>query len=75
MADEAMSPLDVMLTLMRQKWAEEKWDDAAQLAKSAAPFVHPRAAAAPPLRPLSMLRDDELGGWMEVDNVQGELLP
>ncbi|MGE0629768.1 MAG: hypothetical protein AB7O43_18340 [Hyphomicrobiaceae bacterium] len=40
-----MSPLEVMVNLMRQAWDKKQYDDAAKYAAMAAPYVHPRLAA------------------------------
>lgn len=44
-ASEGVTPLEVMLTAMRNHVAAEKWDAAAAIAKDAAPYVHPRLSA------------------------------
>ncbi len=49
-----VSPLDVMLTVMERKWQDGDWDGAVQLAKAAAPYVHPRAAMRPASEPAGM---------------------
>jgi hypothetical protein len=38
-------PLEVMLEAMREHWAQGEWDQAAAIAKLAAPYVHPRLAS------------------------------
>lgn len=43
--NDGMSPLEVMLTAMRRHAEAENWDDAASIAKDAAPYIHPRLAA------------------------------
>ncbi|MFE1598203.1 hypothetical protein [Methylobacterium sp. ID0610] len=42
---EGISPLEVMLTAMRRHVGANRWDDAAALAKDAAPYMHPRLQA------------------------------
>lgn len=44
-AADGISPLEVMLSTMRQAWAENKLDEALQAAVHAAPYVHPRLAS------------------------------
>lgn len=44
-APEALLPLDVILHAMRRKWRQGDHEGATTLAKAAAPYVHPRAAA------------------------------
>ncbi len=61
--DGAVSPLDVLLTLMREKWADGDKDEAASLAKAAAPYLHGKAPPAGPAKHPSQMTDDELGGW------------
>ena len=53
-------PLDVLLQAMRQRWQEGCLDEAAALAKAAAPYVHakPQSGRGPMM--MSELGDDEL---------------
>jgi hypothetical protein len=44
-ASEGLTPLEVMLTAMREHAKENRWDDAASIAKDAAPYMHPRLAS------------------------------
>lgn len=44
-AKEGLTPLEVMLTAMRKHAKEERWDEAASIAKDAAPYMHPRLAS------------------------------
>lgn len=44
-AAEGISPLDVMLKAMRMHADADKWDEAANVAKDAAPYVHARLSA------------------------------
>lgn len=55
-----ISPLDIMLTLMRRHWAAGEVAAAVPLAKLAVPFVHPRAQASRTSLDLSEASDDEL---------------
>lgn len=43
-AASGVTPLEVMLSAMRQSYAEGKMKDAASFAKDAAPYIHPRLA-------------------------------
>ena len=43
-ASDGPSPLDILLAVMRAKWAEGDADGAAELARAAAPYLHPRRA-------------------------------
>jgi len=54
------SPLDIMLTTMRRKWRDGDEDGAVALAKAAAPYIHPKAAAAHPINDLAQVSDDDL---------------
>jgi len=54
------SPLDIMLTAMRRKWRDGDEDGAVALAKAAAPYIHPKAAAAHPINDLAQVSDDDL---------------
>lgn len=42
---EGLTPLDVMLKAMRLHADAQRWDAAAEVAKDAAPYIHPRLAA------------------------------
>lgn len=46
-AADGPSPLEILLAVMRAKWAEGDADGAAQLARAAAPYLHPRRAPLP----------------------------
>lgn len=55
-----MTPLQVLLDLMQQSYAAGDKKEAAALARSAAPYVHARAAPKRNLQDLSQLTDAEL---------------
>lgn len=42
---EGLTPLEVMLKAMREHANAKRWDDAASIAKDAAPYMHPRLAS------------------------------
>jgi hypothetical protein len=42
---EGITPLEVMLQAMRRHAEADNWDDAAEIAKNAAPYMHPKLAA------------------------------
>ena len=66
--DRTLMPLDVFLRLMRHYWAIQNHSVAANYAKLAAPFLHPRApAAAAPMEPGDMT-DEELRAWIQADD-------
>jgi len=47
-AEEGITPIEVMLGAMRELWAEgtpESKREAAEIAKDAAPYIHPRLAS------------------------------
>ncbi len=45
MDEDELTPLDVLLKAMRQRWDENKTDEAVALAKAAAPYVHAKPAS------------------------------
>ena len=53
-------PLDVFLTLMRRAWAAGDEKEAVAMAKLAAPFLHPRAAASRAPGTMAEASDDDL---------------
>ncbi len=57
------SPLEVLLRLMRMRWTEKLYDASANLAKAAAPYVHPRAT---PVRTTGEMDDEDLNTWTNV---------
>lgn len=57
---DAVVPLDIFLSLMRSAWAAGDVKEAVAMAKLAAPFMHPRAAASRPLLGLAEMSDDDL---------------
>lgn len=42
---EGLTPLEVMLEAMRRHAKDEKWDEAASIAKDAAPYMHAKLAS------------------------------
>lgn len=60
MAQSQISPLDILLTLMRRHWAAGEESEAVALAKLAAPFVHARAQASRAPSDLAVASDDDL---------------
>lgn len=44
LASPELSPLEVMIKVMRLHIAAARWDEAAAIAKDAAPYIHPRLA-------------------------------
>jgi hypothetical protein len=42
---DGITPLEVMLTAMRRHAEANDWDAAAEVAKNAAPYMHPKLAA------------------------------
>lgn len=55
-----VTPLHVLLFVMRKKWAADDLDGAVTLAKLAAPYMHAKVPAARPMGELSGVSDDEL---------------
>jgi hypothetical protein len=84
MADDAPSPLDVLLKTMHLRWQEGKLDEAVGLAKAAAPYLHAKAVGGRGGAGLGALRDEELhelcarlcesgdGGAAAADECEGE---
>jgi hypothetical protein len=60
LAEDAPTPLEVLLTTMHLRWQEGKWDEAVALAKAAAPYLHAKAAYGREFRELGALRDEQL---------------
>ena len=58
-----LSPLFVLLTVMRQRWDTGDFGGAVALAKLAAPYMHGRAATARPPGDLAEVLDEELDAW------------
>lgn len=44
-AAEGVTPLEVMLAAMRAHYQAERLDEAAKIAREAAPYIHPRLSA------------------------------
>jgi hypothetical protein len=42
---EGLTPLEVMLRAMKEHIKAKRWDDAAAIAKDAAPYCHPKLSA------------------------------
>jgi len=57
------SPLYVLLTVMRQRWAANDQEAAVALARVAAPYMHGRAVTMRPAGELAGISDDELDSW------------
>ena len=55
-----LTPLQVLLRVMRQKWCDGDIDGAVALAKIAAPYLHPKVPATRPIGDLAGVSDDEL---------------
>jgi len=57
----ALSPLDVLLAVMRMRWQEGDFEGAVTVAKLAAPYLHPKCGStSTKLRNLTELTDAEL---------------
>ena len=65
--DGPRQPLDVLMRTMRALFREGRLKEAADIAKAAAPYVHPRAMARGRAGDISTLRDHELDGYDEAD--------
>jgi hypothetical protein len=60
-------PLGVMIRAMRLFWDAGRFKEAADIARAAAPYVHPRVTGPAGARDLATLRDDELDAIDEAD--------
>jgi hypothetical protein len=70
---DGITPLSVMLTMMRQYWDDRQYDKAVTLARLAAPYMHGRMPPPAPQRSLTNLSDEELAAWVDrLDPVEGE---
>lgn len=54
------TPLAILLTRMREKYAARDYDGAEALARVAAPYVHPRVPASTPPSDLATMPDADL---------------
>ena len=70
------TPLEILLVVMNRRWTAGDEDAAVQLAKAAAPYVHPRAQARA-ATDIAGMDDDELHAMDHrdgsADPVAGEL--
>lgn len=55
-----MTPLAIILTLMRQRFDDQDMDGAVALARIAAPYIHPRVTATTPQADLAAMPDADL---------------
>lgn len=60
---DEVSPLTVLLTVMRRRWTANDEPGAVALARIAAPYMHGRVCPARAFGELSEVPDDELGSW------------
>jgi hypothetical protein len=51
LAQGGVTPLEVMLSVMRRHYGAERFDEAVAVARDAAPYVHPRVGPLPPAAP------------------------
>lgn len=59
----ALTPLDILLSMMRRRWAARQFDEAVALARIAAPYLHGKAPSARPEGDLAGVPDDKLEDW------------
>lgn len=55
-----LTPLHILLSVMRQKWRDGDLDGAVALAKTAAPYLHAKMPASRAAADLAGVSDDEL---------------
>ena len=58
-----LSPLAIILTTMRQRYADGDLDGAIALARIAAPYLHPRLPASVPPADLAAMTDADLDAF------------
>jgi hypothetical protein len=51
LAQGGVTPLEVMLSVMRRHYGAERFDEAVAVARDAAPYVHPRVGPLPSVQP------------------------
>ncbi len=76
MADP-LSPLDILMTIMRHRYAEGDFDGAAIIAKAVAPFVHSKPHGRGTIGTIDTLKDHQLvelcqGGVARAGAAQGD---
>ena len=54
------SPLDILITVMRDRFAKQDFESAVAIAKAVAPFVHPKPRARQGGETIAALRDQQL---------------
>jgi hypothetical protein len=54
------SPLEILMTVMRDRFAKQEFDSAVAIAKAVAPFVHPKPRAREGGETIAALRDQQL---------------
>lgn len=59
-AAEGVSPLEVMMTAMREAWEKNDRERAVQIAEKAAPYMHAKLAAVEMSGSLNVSHDDAL---------------
>jgi len=62
---EPLLPLDVMLHAMREFYEQENWKAAADIARAAAPYVHPRVTAEAGFDDIATMGDEQLAALLE----------
>jgi hypothetical protein len=60
------TPLDIILSTMRHAFAAGQADKAVDLAKAAAPYIHPKATATAAPLDFSTIRDEQLEQMCEL---------
>ena len=67
-----LSPLSVLLTVMRKRWDANDFDGAAALAKAAAPYLHGKAPAARAFGDVAGVPDEDLEEWSGAGGTESE---
>ena len=67
-----LSPLSVLLTVMRKRWDAKDFDGAVALAKVAAPYLHGKAPVARAFGDVAGVPDEELEEWGGAGGTESE---
>lgn len=60
LAEDAPMPLDLILQSMREHWREGRVEEAVNLAKAAAPYLHARAGVGRGAATLATMEDEQI---------------
>jgi len=66
-----ITPLEVMLDIMRRYYRDEKWPEALGAAKEAAPYIHPKLATIQQKQDLQVTIKDEAAMTPAAHEIEG----